>query len=119
MHWMDSLYNIINHAGSNVHSLLLFGARKIGSTLEKSFFFNYQKRFLCKRLMRDRKDRHYYTECHGLEVVLWLHFIPKPVKSKKFNRLIVKLGGILSPPLSTLNLNIYLQKESKKLVSQK
>ncbi len=32
---MDSLYKITNHAGSNVHSLLSFGARKIGSTLQK------------------------------------------------------------------------------------
>lgn len=39
MYWMESLYNITNHAGSNVHSLLLFGVRKIGSTLEKFFFF--------------------------------------------------------------------------------
>lgn len=47
-----------------------------------------------------------------LEVVIGL---PKPFKSneKKINRF-VTLGENVSLPLSTLNLNIYLQKESLK-----
>lgn len=85
MHWMDSLYNITNHAGSNVHSLLLFGVRKIGSTLEKLFFFPYQKWFFDKRQMRGRKDRYNYTEGHGFGGCnLASKTIQKQKKKKKF-----------------------------------